>query len=130
MPDQDDLPFGLCERLVTAGLKARLLRFDPASARVVKAELEPAEAHATFARHIEELVRVNEQAHVVQRGDRRHLDGMLPFRRIVTRQNGRMCETSAGGRCCSDMTCRPTRGPQFNKGERPPHVPYVRGFDT
>jgi hypothetical protein len=42
MPDQDDLPFGLYERLVTAGLKARLLRFDPASARVVKAELEPA----------------------------------------------------------------------------------------
>ncbi len=56
MPDQDDLPFGLYERLVTAGLKARLLRFDPASARVVRAELEPAEAHATFARHIEELV--------------------------------------------------------------------------
>jgi hypothetical protein len=29
-----------------------------------------------------------------------------------------------------DMTYRPTRGPQFNKGEPPPNVPYVRGFDT
>lgn len=57
MPDQDnDLPFGLYERLVTAGLKARLLRFDPASARVVKADLDPAEAHAALARHIEEVV--------------------------------------------------------------------------
>ena len=56
MPDPDDLPFGLYERLVTAGLKARLLRFDPASARVIKADLDPAEAHATLARHIEEVV--------------------------------------------------------------------------
>ena len=57
MPDQDDdLPFGLYERLVTAGLKARLLRFDPASARVIKADLDPAEAHATLARHIEDVV--------------------------------------------------------------------------
>jgi superfamily II DNA or RNA helicase/HKD family nuclease len=56
MPAQDDLPFGLYERLVTAGLKARLLRFDPASARVVKADLDPAEAHATLARHIQEVV--------------------------------------------------------------------------
>ena len=57
MPNQDtDLPFGLYERLITAGLKARLLRFDPASARVTKADLDPAEAHATLARHIEEVV--------------------------------------------------------------------------
>ena len=45
MPHKDDdLPFGLYERLVTAGLKARLLRFDPASARVVNEELDPAGA--------------------------------------------------------------------------------------
>jgi len=56
MPDQDDLPFGLYERLVTAGLKARLLRFDPASARVRTNEIDPAEAHSTLARHIEEIV--------------------------------------------------------------------------
>lgn len=56
MPDQDDLPFGLYERLVTAGLKARLLRFDPASARVVTKGIDPAEAHSTLARHIEEIV--------------------------------------------------------------------------
>ena len=56
MPDQDDLPFGLYERLLTAGLKARLLRLEPAVARVVRADLDPAEAHSTLARHIEELV--------------------------------------------------------------------------
>ena len=57
MPDQtNDLPFGLYERLITAGLKERLLRFDPASTRVVRRELDPAEAHATLARHIEEAV--------------------------------------------------------------------------
>ena len=52
----DDLPFGLYERLVTAGLKARLLRFDSDSARIVKKELDPAEAHATLARHIANVV--------------------------------------------------------------------------
>jgi superfamily II DNA or RNA helicase/HKD family nuclease len=56
MPNQHDLPFGLYERLVTAGLKARLLRFDPANARVIQADLDPADAHATLARHIEEVV--------------------------------------------------------------------------
>jgi hypothetical protein len=56
MPDDSDLPFGLYERLVTAGLKAQLLRFDPASTRVVKEELEPTEAHVTLVRHIEEVV--------------------------------------------------------------------------
>src|SRR5437016_10200002 len=55
MPDRDDdLPFGLYERLVTAGLKSRLLRFDAAC--VVTGALDPAEAHATLARHIEDVV--------------------------------------------------------------------------
>ena len=29
-----------------------------------------------------------------------------------------------------NMICRSTRGPQFSKGERPPNVPYIRGFDS
>jgi hypothetical protein len=29
-----------------------------------------------------------------------------------------------------NMTYRSTRGPQFNKGERPPNIPYIRGFDA
>jgi HKD family nuclease len=52
----DDLPFGLYERLVTAGLKARLLRFDSNTARIVQKELDPAEAHATLARHVATVV--------------------------------------------------------------------------
>ena len=28
-----------------------------------------------------------------------------------------------------NMTYRTTRGPQFNKGERPPNIPYIRGFE-
>ena len=57
MPDQDnDLPFGLYERLVTASLKARLLRFDPVAARVSTESLDPADAHVTLARHIEGVV--------------------------------------------------------------------------
>ena len=27
-----------------------------------------------------------------------------------------------------NMTYHPTRGPQFNKGERPPNISYIRGF--
>ena len=50
--DDDDLPFGLYERLVTASLKARLLRFDSDTVRIVKKELDPAEAHAALARHV------------------------------------------------------------------------------
>jgi superfamily II DNA or RNA helicase len=50
--DDDDLPFGLYERLVTAGLKARLLRFDSNIARIVKKELDPGEAHGALARHV------------------------------------------------------------------------------
>ncbi|MDO8794035.1 MAG: DEAD/DEAH box helicase family protein, partial [Vicinamibacterales bacterium] len=57
MPDQDDdLPFGLYERLITASLKARLLQFDPTAARVVRESVDPAEAHATLARHVEGLL--------------------------------------------------------------------------
>ncbi|MGE3507267.1 MAG: DEAD/DEAH box helicase family protein, partial [Vicinamibacterales bacterium] len=57
MPDQDDdLPFGLYERLITASLKARLLRFDPSRTHIVTAGLDPAESHGTLARHIEEVV--------------------------------------------------------------------------
>ena len=29
-----------------------------------------------------------------------------------------------------NMTYRPTRGAQFSKGERPPSLPYIRGFDN
>ena len=54
--DDEDLPFGLYERLVTAGLKARLLGFDSATTRIVTEELDAAEAHATLAEHIANLV--------------------------------------------------------------------------
>ncbi len=37
------------------------------------------------------------------------------------------------GRCIEtpfmNMTYRPTHGPMFEKGERPPNIPYIRGFD-
>ena len=57
MPDNDeDLPFGLYERLITTGLKARLLRLDEARVRIVQEDLDPAEAHATLARHVEQVV--------------------------------------------------------------------------
>jgi superfamily II DNA or RNA helicase len=52
----DDLPFGLYERLLTAGLKSRLLRLDPAGTRVVTDAVEASETPATLARHIQELV--------------------------------------------------------------------------
>jgi superfamily II DNA or RNA helicase/HKD family nuclease len=54
--DDEDLPFGLYERLVTAGLKARLLGFDSATTRIVTEELDATEAHGTLARHIANLV--------------------------------------------------------------------------
>jgi superfamily II DNA or RNA helicase/HKD family nuclease len=57
MPDQDnDLPFGLYERLITASLKARLLQFDQDRTRIQTNALDPAEAHITLARHIEGIV--------------------------------------------------------------------------
>lgn len=76
--ESDDLPFGLYERLLTAGLKARLLRFDPASTHVIKEDVDPAEAHAVLARHIENVVvraldglphedRIARQAHLANR---------------------------------------------------------------
>lgn len=46
--DDDDRPFGLYERLITAGLKTRLLRFESDTARIVKKELDPTGAHATW----------------------------------------------------------------------------------
>src|SRR5216684_4490864 len=54
--DDNDLPFGLYERLVTAGLKARLLRFDSATTRSVTEDLDATEADATLALHIANLV--------------------------------------------------------------------------
>jgi superfamily II DNA or RNA helicase/HKD family nuclease len=52
----DDLPFGLYERLITASLKARLVRLDSSKTKVSTEGLDPAEAHATLARHIEGVV--------------------------------------------------------------------------
>lgn len=54
--DDDDLPFGLYERLVTAGLKARLLRFDSATVHIVTEEIDTAETHAILARYIATVV--------------------------------------------------------------------------
>jgi hypothetical protein len=56
MPNsENDLPFGLYERLITASLKARLLRFDAHTTTISTKSLDPAEAHATLARHVEEV---------------------------------------------------------------------------
>ncbi|MGE0592349.1 MAG: DUF3427 domain-containing protein [Vicinamibacterales bacterium] len=54
--EPEDLPVGLYERLLTTGLNARLRRVDPARTRVSKGPLDPAEAHAVLARHIEDVV--------------------------------------------------------------------------
>ncbi len=54
--DARDLPSGLYERLITASLKARLLQFDPSRSVARTEGLDPAEAPATLARHIEEIV--------------------------------------------------------------------------
>ena len=57
MAEQDnDLPFGLYERLITASLKARLLQFDQDRTLIQTDALDPAEAHITLARHIEGIV--------------------------------------------------------------------------
>ncbi len=57
MADQtDDLPFGLYQRLITAGLQARLLQFDPARTRIVAEELDPAETHSILAHHLQLVV--------------------------------------------------------------------------
>lgn len=54
--EDDDLPVGLYERLITRALDARLLRFDPTRTRVVRERVEPAEAHQTLSRHVERVV--------------------------------------------------------------------------
>ena len=56
MAQDDDLPFGLYEQLLTSGLKSRLLRFDTARSRVVTKPVDSAEAHATLARHVQQVV--------------------------------------------------------------------------
>jgi hypothetical protein len=56
MAVDDDLPFGLYEQLVTAGMKERLLRLDPERARIVRSVVDPAESHSVLARHVRDLV--------------------------------------------------------------------------
>ena len=56
VPPEDELPFGLYERLITERLKARLLKFDPAQTRVVTAPVDPAEVHSTLGRHLQGIV--------------------------------------------------------------------------
>jgi superfamily II DNA or RNA helicase/HKD family nuclease len=51
-----DLPFGLYERLITAGLKSRLLEFDPRKTAIRRKTVDDAEAHATLARHVGDAV--------------------------------------------------------------------------
>jgi superfamily II DNA or RNA helicase/HKD family nuclease len=51
--DSNDLPFGLYQRLITAGLRSRLLQFDADRVRWLTAPVDPAEVHRTLARHIE-----------------------------------------------------------------------------
>ena len=56
MSDDTDLAAGLYERLITTTLKDRLARLDSARISVQTRPVDPAEAHATFARHIEVVV--------------------------------------------------------------------------
>ena len=56
MSDDTDLTAGLYERLITTTLKDRLARLDSARTSVQTRPVDPAEAHATFARHIEAVV--------------------------------------------------------------------------
>ena len=86
--DDDDLPFGLYERLVTAGLKARLLRFDSATARIVKEELDPAEAHATLARHIANVVARALERSPAGRSGRRAVGADQSNHQLACRQSG------------------------------------------
>ena len=51
-----DLPKGLYDKLITAGLTARLLTFDRDRTRVQQTPLDAAEAHAVLARHISDAV--------------------------------------------------------------------------
>ena len=51
-----DFPPGLYERLITGSLRSRLLQFDPSRTSVQQQPVDPAEAHATLARHVGEVV--------------------------------------------------------------------------
>ena len=53
-PHEDDLPFGLYERLITERLKARLLKFD--SAQIDKTPVDPTELASTLGRHMQSVV--------------------------------------------------------------------------
>ena len=57
--------------------------------------------------------------------------GIVAFNMESNWENGRY---SAIGRRLEtpflDMTYKPTRGPMFEKGPRPPDTPYIRGFET
>lgn len=57
--------------------------------------------------------------------------GIVAFNMESNWENGRYADV---GRKIEtpylNMTYRPTRGPMFEKGERPPNVPYIRGFET
>jgi hypothetical protein len=57
--------------------------------------------------------------------------GIVSYNMESNRENGRY---SAIGRRLEtpflNMTYRSTRGAQFQTGERPPDIPYIRGFDT
>ena len=87
MADHDDLPFGLYERLITAGLRTRLLRFDPTRARVVTADSTPPRPTATLARHIRGMVA-------------RALDGSPARRsRLSGRRNSPTRSSNYGRRC-------------------------------
>ena len=56
MADTDDLPPGLYERLITTSLRDRLAQVDSSRTRVETRALDPTDAHATLARHIEGVV--------------------------------------------------------------------------
>lgn len=51
-----DLPKGLYDRLITTGLKARLVAFDRDRTRIERTSLDPAEAYAVLARHVAKVV--------------------------------------------------------------------------
>jgi hypothetical protein len=57
--------------------------------------------------------------------------GIVAYNMESNWENGRYSEV--GRRIQTpfmNITYRPTRGPQFEKGQRPPNVPYIRGFDS
>ena len=56
MSSHNDLPGGLYERLLTIGLRAKLLRIDPTRVRIVTKDVDSAELHETLARHLGEIL--------------------------------------------------------------------------